>query len=445
MLAFKHLSEICKCRDRLVADKVAKQEEERHAEMQSKVLLAIEKQKRMEEFHRKKQEDKEEKQLKHLKWLQECAERKQKKMEELHKTVIAKKKEKMIHSGQEMDENMERLVLIDLECGVSESIILQPDYVPGSVSSEKLEERELRKRENRRRHEELLKMHDEVRLRNEARRQQNKEDMLQRKIAKESKRLAHEAQKAQIKIDQSKPHNFEYVSEYDGLPVFTVESITKAYNNEITNNPILEINDLIKNMFAGYQQDQLEVNVRDNPFSTAGTYVEAKLDTCRTIAYGRQQKEAKRVALQALVLTIKNGGELDDGFVDQMEERGVLKGGDFSTIHKSHPVHQVNVARSYFNQEVKFVLDIEQPRWTMICHFGDLTALGHDETKALAKQRAAEEILPLIVERYGSLEEAKFNSRQRKNRKMGENRKLRKAEAKREQQIAESYNSTSFD
>jgi hypothetical protein len=174
-----------------------------------------------------------------------------------------------------------------------------------------------------------------------------------------------------------------------------------------------------------------------NIYSNAGTYFEAKIDTLKTVAYGKQSKEAKRTALQALCLTIKNGGELEDGFVDQMQERGVLGGETASKVHKAHPVHLLNCAVTLFGQKIKYIHDIEQPRWTIVCHFGELTAIGHDETKALAKQRAAEEMLPLVLEKFGSMEEARNRAKKNRNLRMSEARKERRALEKREQEIAD--------
>ena len=260
--------------------------------------------------------------------------------------------------------------------------------------------------------------------------------MIQRRIEKENKRVLWEAQNNK-EIKTNNGNLFEYVSEYNGQPVFTHESLSKAYADEIDNNPIVEIEKLVENMFAGYQAAELEVTELANIFSNAGTYFEAKIDTLKTVAYGKQAKEAKRTALQAMCLTIKNGGELEDGFVDQLQERGVLGGETASKIHKAHPVHQLNNAQNLFEQKVKYILDIEQPRWTIVCHFGDLTAIGHDETKALAKQRAAEEMLPLVFEKFGSLEDAMNQVKKKRNLRMAEARKAKRALEKREQQIAE--------
>merc|ERR1712226_260304 len=128
--------------------------------------------------------------------------------------------------------------------------------------------------------------------------------MVAKRMQKESRRLAHEADVLKSKLGNVDVDSnlFEYVSEYDGFPVFTSESIVKAYGSEITNNPILEINELVDNMFAGYQKAELEIIQLDNKFSQNGQYFAAKIDTLKTIAYGRQSKDAKRVALQALVL-----------------------------------------------------------------------------------------------------------------------------------------------
>merc|ERR1711976_397678 len=178
--------------------------------------------------------------------------------------------------------------------------------------------------------------------------------------------------------------------------VFTSDILHKAYANEISSSPVLEIKEYVAAEFAGHQNSELMTKQLENGFSGAGVYYEAKIDTCRTIAYGKSVKDAKKVALQALALTLKNGGELDDGFVDQMQERGVLSGQSQSAIVKAHPVHKVNMARSFFRQDVKYTLDLEEPRWTFVCHFGDdLKAVGHDETKSLAKAEAAKNILPL--------------------------------------------------
>ena len=437
--SFEHLKHICACRDRLVAEKVAKQERERLAEMQSKVLAAEQRRQEHLDSIQKKAKDREDRKLKHLQWLQECADKKRKKLENQFRSCIERKRKQMLYDGKEMDVETEAQLMIDLECGISETKVLEKSYVPGSVTDiSMLREREARKKEARARHEAILEQHRQIREMNEAKRKEQQDIFNQRRFEKEQRKIAHEAEKMKkaSSVDNKAFQVFEYVCEYDGQPVFTSESISKAYANEITHNPIIEINELVENMFAGYQKAELEVTQLENRYSNAGTYYEAKIDTLRTIAFGRQAKDARRVALQALVLTIKNGGELDDGFVDQLKERDVLAGGNQSQVHKSHPVHQLNVAKGYFKVEVSYKLDVEQPRWTMVCRFGDLVAIGHDETKQLAKQKSAEEMLPLVIEKYGSLEEAAFLAKKRANLKMSNARKARKMQQRREMEIA---------
>ena len=440
MQALDHLKNICACRDRLVAEKVAKQEQDRIDLMQSKILAAAEKKRQLEEFLRMKQTEKEDKQLKHLKWLQDGADRREARFEEQRRNAVERKKKALMYAGVLMTPELEAQLLIELECGIPESQIMKSDYVIGQIDPVLLKKREQQKIEaalaSKQRHEAVLKAHADVRAANEALKEKNKSIMIQRRIEKENKRVLWEAQNNK-EIKTNNGNLFEYVSEYNGQPVFTHESLSKAYADEIDNNPIVEIEKLVENMFAGYQAAELEVTELANIFSNAGTYFEAKIDTLKTVAYGKQAKEAKRTALQAMCLTIKNGGELEDGFVDQLQERGVLGGETASKIHKAHPVHQLNNAQNLFEQKVKYILDIEQPRWTIVCHFGDLTAIGHDETKALAKQRAAEEMLPLVFEKFGSLEDAMNQVKKKRNLRMAEARKAKRALEKREQQIAE--------
>ena len=440
MQALDHLKNICACRDRLVAEKVAKQEQDRIDLMQSKILAAAEKKRQLEEFLRMKQTEKEDKQLKHLKWLQDGADRREARFEEQRRNAVERKKKAMMYAGVLMTPELEAQLLIELECGIPESQIMKSDYVIGQIDPVLLKKREQQKIEaalaSKQRHEAVLKAHADVRAANEALKEKNKSIMIQRRIEKENKRVLWEAQNNK-EIKTNNGNLFEYVSEYNGQPVFTHESLSKAYADEIDNNPIVEIEKLVENMFAGYQAAELEVTELANIFSNAGTYFEAKIDTLKTVAYGKQAKEAKRTALQAMCLTIKNGGELEDGFVDQLQERGVLGGETASKIHKAHPVHQLNNAQNLFEQKVKYILDIEQPRWTIVCHFGDLTAIGHDETKALAKQRAAEEMLPLVFEKFGSLEDAMNQVKKKRNLRMAEARKAKRALEKRQQHIAE--------
>jgi len=440
MQALDHLKNVCGCRDRLVAEKVAKQEQDRIDEMQNKVLAVAEKKRKLDEFLRTKQTEKEDKQLRHLQWLQDCADKREARFEDQRKNAVERKKQAMMYAGVFMTPELEAQLLIELECGISETVIMNSKYVIGQIDPILLKKREQQKSEaalaSKARHEAVLKAHADVRAANEAIKEKNKQSAIQRRIDKENKRVLFEAQNNK----ETKTNNgnlFEYVSEYKGQPVFTYESITKAYADEIDNNPIVEIEKLVDNLFAGYQDGGLEVTELANIFSNAGTYFEAKIDTLKTVAYGKQSKEAKRTALQALCLTIKNGGELEDGFVDQMQERGVLGGETASKVHKAHPVHQLNCAQALFEQKIKYVHDIEQPRWTIVCHFGELTAIGHDETKALAKQRAAEEMLPLVMERFGSMEEAQNMVKKKRNLRMAEARRARRALEKREQQIAE--------
>ena len=88
MQSLEHLKHICACRDRLVAEKVAKQERERLAEMQSKVLAAEQRRQEHLDSIQKKAKDREDRKLKHLQWLQECADKKRKKLENQFRSCI---------------------------------------------------------------------------------------------------------------------------------------------------------------------------------------------------------------------------------------------------------------------------------------------------------------------------------------------------------------------
>merc|ERR1711976_418811 len=183
-LAFEHLLEICQCRDRLLAEKISAQEFERQEKMAKRIQEAADRKRMQEICTQKKAVEKAERYQNHLKFIEDAKIRKREKLEKKWKETIEKKKRALIYANKEVPEDLEEKLRIDLAAGLSETVILQDIYEPGTMEAAVVEKNLKLKEEREARH-----------LAHMERIQKAKEDKIERRAVEQAIQLKRREEK----------------------------------------------------------------------------------------------------------------------------------------------------------------------------------------------------------------------------------------------------------